>query len=184
LDAGTLVLLVGFLDAGFAFAFVAAALAFVVDLETVLAVDVFLAAEAFLTVVEAAFFFAAATGVSAFFLVAVAVDALVVVALDLATFVAAAVVGFFAVVGFNAVEVALGLADADLAVVDLVVGLAAGLATVAVLVVAAFFTVFTGLFSFDACEGLFLGASLTLPDIPFGRVKTPLSEPVLMERLI
>lgn len=103
-------MLVGFLDAGFAFAFVAAALAFVVDLETVykmrvgrdsnvrkrslptLAVDVFLAAEAFLTVVEAAFFFAA-TGASAFFLVAVAVDALVVVALDLAAFVAVAVVG-------------------------------------------------------------------------------------------
>lgn len=53
---------------------------------------------------------------------------------------------FFAVVGFSAVEVALGLADADLTVVDLVVGLAVGLATVAVLVVAAFFTVFTGLF--------------------------------------
>jgi len=68
-------------------------------------------------------------------------------------------------------------------------GLAAGLAAGFVAGLdAAFFAGADGLvgfaFSFAESEVLFLGASLTLPEGPFGRTNVPFSAPYAMERLI
>jgi len=173
LDVGTFVLFASLFEVTFAFVLVPAALAFVVALVVVLALDVFLGDVTFFTVVEAADFFLIEAG-SAFFLVTttVGVDFVLVGLVVLAVVV---VFGFFTVVGLKTVV------EVDL-VLGLVLVVAALVEAVVDLVVVDFFT--TGLFSFEVVEVLVLGASLTLPEMPLGREKTPFSVPLLIVRLI